>query len=132
MKSAQVIREYSSKPFVWGESDCCCFVRDCLKADGRKTAAMALRWGDKTSADMLLLRYGGLRGLFREFMGEPLTHIDQARRGDIALVEHDGQEICAYVTLTLQGRRLAVRTLVDGGNVTDWPIDRALAVWRPS
>jgi hypothetical protein len=82
------VDEHESKPFAWGENDCCLFAA----ADVHAITGVDLvprdieRWNSSDAAAQLLRRERGLLGLVTSRLGAPLPTPKLAQRGDVLLV----------------------------------------------
>lgn len=91
-----------SKPFKYGENDCCLFVANAVEAMTGIDPAEEFRGYDEDGAKEILSRFGGLEGLAEyvcEKSGFPEVPVSMAQRGDVVLAK-DMLGICL-------GRRVA-------------------------
>lgn len=121
-----VIDEYQREPFVWGESDCCTFVGDCLDHLERFNPMFLLYYNGKREAVRVIRSFGSLSDAITFFFGEPIDPL-YAREGDIVVCESDGEQISGIVMRTDSGMRCVLRTKT---GLVDWRIDRAIKAWR--
>jgi hypothetical protein len=96
------LSEQRAAPFAWGTADCCTLAADAVLAlTGRDPmAAYRGRYRSETGARRLLARHGGLEGLLRHVLGEPMANPKLAQRGDVGLAAAgaEGAPICCVVT----------------------------------
>lgn len=114
-----VINQYAHREFRWGESDCCCFVRDCVKHATGRDIYETIQYQGKDGAKALIESRGSLYQLACDVFGEP---INEPSDGDVGIADSPLGEILGIV---FQGR-FVVRTIKD---VTDWPLSRCKAFW---
>ena len=111
-----VIRDYSSRPFQYGD-DCCQFVNDVVRSLTGKHLASAFRYKDEKTANAILDKHGGLEGLLTHVLGEPVNE------GRVCLSRmSDGRDIAGVVWRD----RIVVRTMT---SLVDWPLSRGRLFW---
>ena len=115
-----VFSKYYGRPFVWGESDCCQFVGECLGFLTGTNPARHFRYASEEAANKLFDQYGGLEGLIRMMLGEPTTKPPE--NGYVALLANP--EMVGVVWKD----RIVIRTSND---LNDFPLDRAKRYWTP-
>lgn len=124
---ASALSHAQSKPFVWGENDCCLFACNCIEAITGTDLARTFRgYTTRDEAMAFIAGYGGLYQLAATICrehGVPEMPPLQARRGDVVLFE--GGEggtlgICIGDKIVAPG---------DNGLV-GYPILKALHAWR--
>lgn len=115
-----------TRPFQWGQHDCCLFAADAVAAiTGRDPAEdYRGRYASAAQAARLLDRLGGIESLSANAGFEEILPA-LASRGDIALVENDGNLLLGVVDMT--GRRVAVP---GAQGLLFLPLSSALAAWR--
>lgn len=94
---AQVVEKHLKLPFEYGKSDCGQFAADAVEAvTGHDLFKDYRNYTTKTGAARVLRKAecNNLGELFSKYLNE--THIAHAMRGDIGVIEYDGQ-ICAGV-----------------------------------
>ena len=109
-------------PFAWGSNDCCTFAVDAVEAvTGARV--WAITWVDERGALRALADAGGAAVAIATALGRPSQNWQDARRGDICLVDQDGRDVpllCIGLALAGPGvEGLAFRRL-----------DEARLVWR--
>lgn len=115
-----VFENYLGVPFVYGETDCCQFVGDCVEAQTGENPAHYFRYASELSANRLLKKYGGLEGIISSVLGEPYHGYED---GDVGIVSNNGR-LAAGV---MWNGRIVVRTEDD---LVDLPAQRAIKVWK--
>jgi len=115
----EVIQKYDSLPFSYDGADCCRFVGEYIEAVTGENPASDFLYSTEGEAESHIARYGSLYGLFRHVLGEPDAGVTEPA---VALTECQGREIAGVI---YKGR-LVVKT---PKRVTDWPVERAKAVW---
>lgn len=92
---AALVTQAHSRPFAWGEHDCCLWAADCVLAQTGTDPADGLRgtYADARAAAALVERLGGMAEIGARGGAEiaPLM----ATHGDIGLAEHAGRELLA-------------------------------------
>jgi len=101
-----VIEEHRSRPFVWGQNDCCLFVSRAVDrmTDNARTYLILEQYSDEASALRLIASHGGLAGAVTYFMGDP--HDGRPERGDVVLFhggEADAVGICLGARIFAMG-----------------------------
>lgn len=118
-----------SRPFAWGEHDCCCFAARCVDAMTGGSLHERVRaefdaYASAAEAARYLRDGGGLRDTVARFLKQQPVPWGQAAPGDVVLIR-DGDE---QETLGVcEGPQVLVATIV---GVTPLPIERALCAWR--
>lgn len=115
----EVFDKYIMREFVYGESDCCQFVAECIEAQTGVNPAGRFKYASEKAANNLLDMYGGLEALVTDVLGEP---VDTPREGYVALVEKP-----TLLGIVHRGRIVA-RT---PGDINDIPLSRARRFWSP-
>lgn len=84
-----VLLSYKTRSFEWGESDCCLFVADCIKAQVDVDPAAAYRGKYKTEigAKKALVKYGSLEELLDSLFGR--VDFKLAKRGDAVMFQSE-------------------------------------------
>lgn len=126
MSASGVIIRYALEDFEYGRSDCCQFVGKCLESVGRNNPMRQFVYTDEYGANNAIAHYGSLSDAITHFFGDPID-VDDADNFDVAVTVCRGQQIAGLVYTTMAGKRIVLRT---PKSVVDWPIDRAIAVWR--
>jgi hypothetical protein len=87
-------------PFAWGRNDCALFVADALLAQTGCDLASHLRgqYHSESEAAQIIASEGGLHALMCTVLGAPLAHPQQAGRGDVVLVPHQGADTLGICT----------------------------------
>jgi Domain of unknown function (DUF6950) len=117
-----VIEKYANAPFVWGVSDCCQFVGECMASVTGFNPAAAVDYQSEADADDLLEQYGGLTGVISELLGAPSTGTDY-RDGDVGLIDNGVVQVAGVFFKD----RIICRTL---SGLVDLPASRACKVWK--
>lgn len=116
------------RDFVWGESDCCLFVADAVKAMTGTDFAARYRGKYKTRRGaMSLLKKidgGGVQEAAARALGAPLAHRLTARRGDVALIDTPDGDALGICT----GCWIVVPRPDEG--LASFPIGAARLAWR--
>lgn len=97
---AEYLEWCKDKPFVWGKHDCCLFAANAVVAMGGQDYAAEFR-GKYTTAigsARALKKYGqgDIASTLTAKLGQPCARL-QARRGDFALLENDGNPALGIV-----------------------------------
>jgi len=100
-KLTNVIVEYRSREFIYAESDCCCFVTDCIKAMTGWNFMHGFKMRYKTERGALgeLVRYAGVKtveDLAAKRLGEEVE-ILKAQRGDVVSAAPDDMQALGVV-----------------------------------
>ncbi|HGJ5883655.1 DUF6950 family protein [Arsenophonus sp.] len=86
----QTLRAAMSRPFSWGEHDCCLFAADCVIAVCNFDPCSEIRGRYRSKAGALRVlknKFGNLQqGVSRFFNAIP---VEQARRGDVVMFDGD-------------------------------------------
>jgi len=114
-----VIRKYESLPFEYGVTDCCRFVGECVQAVRGENPADFFLYASEDSAQQLIGSYGGLQGLLRAVLGDPVPSVKEY---GVGLVSIRGEPVAGFVW----GEKLILRTKK---GLVDWPVSRAEYVW---
>lgn len=114
-----VIRKYESLPFEYGTTDCCRFVGECIRAVKGENPADAFLYASESSAERLIASYGGLQGLLRAVLGDPVSGVEEY---GVGLVSVRGEPVAGFVWKD----KLILRTKK---GLVDWPVSRAEYVW---
>lgn len=116
------------RPFSWQDHNCCLFVGECIEAcTGENPVA---QWANTCSnareAQRILSRVfgGSLLSGWTKLLGEPVPPAF-AGRGDVVLIEIDGEQACGVVDMT--GERVAVLSLDE---MAFLPLTAAVAAWK--
>lgn len=114
-KLAAFITQRNCEPFKWGKNDCCLFIADwVLFATGNDVAAdFRGKYRTENGAFKQLFKRGlnGVQSVFKDRLN-PTIALNYARRGDLALVEFNGEFVGGIVTIN------AVVCVGDNGLVT--------------
>lgn len=122
------MRERWSRPFRWGEQDCCKFAATLVEAmSGQDLARGFGRYKGQLGAARILKRAGGVEGLME---GVAARHgmqewpgVAYARRGDVCLIKTEGGEALGVCV----GQKIAGA----GPNGVELvPIEQARRAWR--
>lgn len=123
---AATMRRWSTGPAIWGQTDCCAAVLAYARARRGITGPWPLRYRTARGAALAMGRAGGmvaLAGLHLAQIGCVPVPVDQAVRGDVAILDIEGVGPAAAICL---GGAWAVK---GDGHVTVLSAP-ALAVWR--
>lgn len=124
-KLSAFIAERNDVPFAWGKNDCCLLVADwVLQATGKDVAAdFRGKYISQSGAFKQLFKRGlnDVQSVFKDRLN-PEIAVAYARRGDVALVEFNGEFVGGIITIN------AVVCVGEAGLVT-LPIDRVKAVY---
>lgn len=94
MNATEFLREWNNKPFFYGPSDCAAFAGDFVeRVLGKPNPMHRFEYGDKTGANELIEKGGGLRALVIRELGQP-------RDGATAV---DGDIVIAGITSEMLG-----------------------------
>lgn len=85
---ARLLAERERAPFAWGAQDCCLWAADAVHAQLGVDPAEQLRgrYATALQAQRLVHLCGGLEGIARAALGEPLRHASHACVGDVGLL----------------------------------------------
>lgn len=129
MNPRQVIYEHQSRPFDYGENDCCSFVGQCLEAAGLDNPMRLFSYAGQTEAEEIISQYGSLSDAITAALGDPMADPLYARENDVVIVRQGTEEIAGIVHRTDVGLRCVMRTR---NGVVDWPLCRASMAWSAS
>lgn len=118
-----VFAKYQGLPIVWGESDCCQFVGECVASVYGINPAHHVRYASENAANRLIQYHGGLAGVLDVILGPSMPRNKQ-RDGDVGLVDNGA----AVVAGVFWRDRIVCR--VETGLV-DLPAHRSPRMWRP-
>jgi hypothetical protein len=92
---AALVTQAHSRPFAWGQRDCCLWAADCVKAQTGTDPAEGLRgtYATARAAMALVEQLGGMAEIGARCGTE--IHPLMAMHGDIGLVQHEGRELLA-------------------------------------
>ena len=89
-----IVDKYQREPFVWGKTDCCRFVCECVESVTGRDLASKFTWHDHASAKELVGSFGSLYNLVAHELGQPGgDHKD----GDVCLTTYLGEELLGVV-----------------------------------
>jgi len=101
---ADYFEEMRDKPFKRGVNDCALFAGNCvdLMTGLNTTEEFRRPYKSRKQAYTLLkeLGYNDLTAVAMKKLGDPLPGVAYAKRGDVVLVEYDGQDALAIVDLS--------------------------------
>jgi hypothetical protein len=124
---AKLLQSRTMMEFVWGVNDCCLFAADAVLEQLGVDPAEPLRGRYTTAlqAERVLHLVGGLEGICRSTLGEPLRYPMLACVGDVGIVDERMS----------QRRMLAVCigewwTLPTAKGLGLMPLDDAATAWR--
>ena len=103
----RTLKIWRQTPLEYGQGDCVMSVGDYAVEAGAQPAVDQFRgtYGDREGAEALLTQWGGHEGLLG-LLGLPAIDPDQARRGDIVVIDtRDGESIAGICT----GQGVALR-----------------------
>jgi len=80
-------------PFEYGSHDCCIFAAKCVDAmtDGQIAEHLREAYADRRTAVRFLASFDSLRDAVTAHVGEPMTNVLMASRGDVVLFEDSDQ-----------------------------------------
>ncbi len=127
MRLEAAIEGARATPFAWGESDCCLFAADCVKAITGIDLAAAYRgqYQSRRGAFSALKRIGngGVEAAARAALSDPLSSPYLAKRGDVVLMtQKEGPALGICV-----GERCAYK---GPSGVVFHPLSSVQAAWR--
>jgi hypothetical protein len=123
LRLAQFMEQRASKPFAWGENDCCLFAADAVQAMTGTDYAKTLRgYSTQREALRLVQKMGGLWAIATGALGEPVSPL-LAGVGDVVLLDNEGRELLAVCNGTT-----AVAPGADGA--VSIGMETAKAAWR--
>jgi len=95
-----------SRPFAWGESDCCTFAARCIEAVTGSNPASGMHYVDPFGAGRIIRRYGGIEGIARHLFGASKPVLC-ATRGDVVMLDAPRRMlgICAGHLIAVQAER---------------------------
>ena len=67
----QALNAWERREFTYGDADCCQFVAHVIKHISGKDYSAAFAYNDETEANQLIVRFGSLKGLVTEILGNP-------------------------------------------------------------
>lgn len=119
-----------SRPFAWGEHDCCCFAARCVDAMTggalhERVQAEFDAYASAAEAARCLRDGGGLRATVTRFLQQQPVPWGRAAPGDLLLVRDDAG---AEVIGVCEGSQALVAQTPAG--YAPLPIDRALCAWK--
>jgi|TARA_R100000149_G_scaffold65658_2_gene40971 hypothetical protein len=133
----QKLKYLDTKPFVWGQTDCCNFCGQCVDSitGVNPMAPFAGTYASKEEAYEAIIKglrhrsgrvYVGetLEGIMTIILGEPKP-ISMAKRGDVALVKRQGLNISMMVDTS--GRSLVGMT--EEGGLIKLPLHWGRLAW---
>ncbi len=89
MNPAHFIEQQRSRPFAWGEWDCCQYAAEWVRvATGKDHRASFPAYSNEAEAREVLTKAGGLPRLVSQFLKS--VHKSQAMRGDLLLANDEG------------------------------------------
>jgi hypothetical protein len=122
-----LLQDRTAAPFQWGVNDCCLFAADAVRAQLGIDPAAGLRgrYATAREAERVLRQCGGLEGIARSALGEPLRAPMLACVGDVGIIDEkdsgrDILAICIGEWWTLPTR--------DGLGLM--PLDNARMAWK--
>lgn len=119
---ADYLLERKDTPFEWGANDCATFMFGAVRAiTGQEMREVT--WSTALEAARLIEEDGGLGNAACAPLGAPLQNWREMRRGDVALIDHNGRPtlgVCTGQTICGPGP--------DG--LEHVPLDHAQHVWR--
>lgn len=119
------IKSCESKPFVWGEHDCCLFAANVINEITGVDYAVEIRDTYKTAREALkvLENFEGVSGLACNYLGSEINS-NLAQRGDVVLIkteEHgDTLAICTGTSCVAPGLK----------KLTSVSMANAIKAWR--
>jgi hypothetical protein len=121
---ATFLKQRQQQAFCWGKNDCCLFAADAIQVTTGVDHAREFRGRYTTAigAKRALMRYGKgeIKPTFSEKFGPPVNRLT-AKRGDIALVNVDGEDIVGVVFGTIY--------VVSEQGLLQLPLSDALCIW---
>lgn len=132
-----VFEEWQNRPFVWSETDCCCFVACCVDAQHGTNISdqINVNYKDKKSAQKYLLsniwnfnnqeyKVSSLMDLANKWLGEPIPVL-MAQRGDLVLYESDDLQFFSIVAFS--GREIIA---MQESGLIKLPLRSGTMAWR--
>jgi len=98
MSVGRVVHEWSDKPFSYGLFDCCQFAAAVVEEQTGKNPMNAFSYDSKFGAYRIIRSYGSLKAAMLKVLGKPIA-VDDAKHGDVLLIEADGQQLAGVVYL---------------------------------
>lgn len=126
MTAWPVIKHYSLLPFEYGTTDCCQFVGACLEWHGKPNPMLGLDYSGPDEAQAIIDKHGSLYSAVTHYLGEPIA-VDRANPNDVALVVQRGKQMLGVVCEVCGENKVALRT---ESSIVDWPLSKAIAIWR--
>ena len=120
----KIIKESQSKPFVWGQHDCCLFAADVVMELTGIDHAADLRgtYSTMTEAARVIKRNGGIRSIVTNALGAEINP-KLAQRGDIVLIDGDYGETLSVC--------IGAVVVAPGSNALyGRPLSNAITAWR--
>jgi hypothetical protein len=126
-KLSDYLEAQAKTPFVWGENDCVLFAAKAAQEilTGRDIAGEISSYGEyneQTAADIITQHGGSLAGIFDKHFSRKHKHTVQ--RGDIAIIDFNGQEAAGVVS----GRYVFCKSL--SGRLVPINIINILTAWE--
>lgn len=93
----ELLRLRQFQPFQWGVQDCCLFAADAVQVQIGVDPAEPLRgrYATELQAARLLHAAGGVEGIARQVLGDPLPAPLLACQGDVVMVADAGRDVLA-------------------------------------
>lgn len=89
-----IIERYKAEPFVWGKTDCCRFVCECVASITGVDLSEKFDWHDHVSATALVDSYGSLYELVCAELGPTSLFY---KDGDVCMTYYCGQQILGVI-----------------------------------
>tara|TARA_R110000868_G_scaffold282733_2_gene543050 strand:- start:3667 stop:4059 length:393 start_codon:yes stop_codon:yes gene_type:complete len=70
-ETIKALNEWEKRKFNYGDADCCQFVAHVIKHLSGKDYSKAFEYRSEKEADNLISRFGGLKELITDILGEP-------------------------------------------------------------
>ena len=116
-----IIDKYQDLPLVWGKTDCCQFVGECIEATFGHNPAKHVKYESEEAARQLFKIHGGLEGVITMLLGEP---VEEYQDGYVGVVDNG---TCVVAGVFFKDRIICrVET-----SLVDLPASRAKRIWKP-
>lgn len=87
----QAIRDYATKPFVWGENDCCQFAAHIIYALTERHVTRTIHYTSEEQAEAVIRSYGGWISMVSEILDTEPCSLAKLESGDPVLLELRGE-----------------------------------------
>lgn len=118
----EVFAKYANLELVWGKTDCCQFVGECIEAVHGFNPAKFVQYDSEVAAKRLFQTHGGLAGVL-DMILSPSMPKNVWYDGDVGLVDNGvSNGVGVYY-----GDRIVCRTAT---GIVDLPQERSRRIWR--